>query len=144
MSLEDKFAQHDKVIVDKYATPRADYAMRTYDYVLRPEAFPATGAFTIYLPPVSLAKGRFYSIIARRCDAVNTITIADLDDSECWPGDITLNGKCDRALLYSDGLSWHVLSVLTFSDTAAPTTFETSAAPTTARGTTLAPTTSQT
>jgi hypothetical protein len=86
-----------------------------------------------------MAKGRFYSIVARRADAANTITIADLDDSECW-ADITLNGKCDRALLYSDGLLWHVLSVLTYSDTVAPTTFAT-ARPSTSQATTLAPTT---
>lgn len=104
--LEDRFAQHDKVVVDKYNTPTGDYEMASWDYVLRPYANNETGPFTIYLPPVGKAKGRFYSIIARSADIINFITIADLGDSECWPGNILMDGKCDRALLYSDGLAW--------------------------------------
>lgn len=135
--LEDKVDQH-AATVDKYHDPIANYQMSTRDYVLRPIANHTTGAFTITLPPVADAKGRFYSIVARTADVANTITIEDHDnDSECWGGDLTLNGKCDRALLYSDGLTWHVVSTLTFSDTAAPST----AAPTTATATTAAPTT---
>jgi hypothetical protein len=107
MSLEDRFAQHDKEVVDKYHNPEANYIMSVRDYVLRPAADGDTGPITITLPPVAEAKGRWYSIIARNADAVNTITIQDNnDDSECWLGDIVFNGKCDRALLYSDGLAW--------------------------------------
>jgi hypothetical protein len=117
MSLEDRGAQHDKVVVDKYDDPSADYQMTTYDYVMRPIANDISGPFTITLPPVAEAKGRIYSIVARTADVTNTVTIEDCNnDSECWPGDITLNGKCDRALFYSDGLAWHVMSVLTYSD----------------------------
>lgn|SRR4030066_495691 len=120
--LEDKSDQH-AAVVDKFHNPQADYVMTTRDYVLRPLANGATGPFTVTLPPVAEAKGRFYSIVARACDVVNTITIEDNnDDSECWVGDFVFNGKCDRALCYSDGLTWFVASVLTFSDTAAPTT----------------------
>jgi len=107
MSLEDRGAQHDKVPVDKYHDPNADYAMTTRDYVMRPSADGDSGAITLTLPPVAEAKGRFYSIIVRNADAVNTVTIQDQDDSECWIGDVVLNGKCDRALFYSDGLAWH-------------------------------------
>jgi len=106
MALEDRGAEHDKEVVDKYHDPGADYYMTPLDYVMRPAATGATGAFTVYLPPVAEAKGRWYSIVARTADGVNTITIADLDDSECWPGDIVMNAKCDSALLYSDGLRW--------------------------------------
>jgi hypothetical protein len=105
--LEDRFAQHDKEIVDKFHDPAADYQMTTRDYVLRPEADGDVGPIVITLPPVAEAKGRWYSIIARNADPVNTITIQDKDDSECWMGDIVFNGKCDRMLFYSDGLSWH-------------------------------------
>jgi hypothetical protein len=112
MSLEDRFAQHDKVIVDKYVNPAADYYMTTRDYVVRPTADGDSGAFTVYLPPVAEAKGRFYSIVCRNADAVNTITVADLDDSECWAGDVTLDGKCDRVLAYSDGLCWFVAATI--------------------------------
>lgn len=123
MSLEDRGAQHDKVVVDKYDDPSADYQMTTYDYVMRPIANGISGAFTLTLPPVAEAKGRFYSIIARTADVTNTVTIEDSNnDSECWEGDITLNGKCDKALLYSDGLSWHVISVLTYSNQTGVTT----------------------
>ena len=149
--LEDRFAEHDKVVVDKYHDPAAAYQMSTRDYVLRPSA---AAAIVITLPPVADAKGRFYSIIARAATAVNTITIADHNnDSECWQGDIVLNGQCDRVLLYSDGLAWHPLggnvgSWPGFDTTAAPGTTEppttaaqTTAAPTTAAPSTAAPTT---
>ena len=114
MSLEDRGAQHDKVVVDKYVNPAADYQMATYDYVVRPSADGVSGPWDLTLPPVAEAKGRWYSIICRDADVVNFITLQDKDDSECWPGDIVLNGKCDRVLLYSDGLAWHVFSTLTF------------------------------
>jgi hypothetical protein len=58
-------------------------------------------------------------------------------------GDIVLDGKCDRCLLYSDGLAWHVMGNPGewpgLSSTPAPGT---SQAPTTAAPqTTVAPTT---
>jgi hypothetical protein len=150
MSLEDKFSQHDAQVVDKYHAPNAAYAMSTRDYVLRPSADGVSGAIIITLPSVAEAKGRFYSIVARNADAVNTITITDDNDSECWLGDIVFDGKCDHVLLYSDGLCWHPLGAAGpgawpgFGTTAAPGTSEppTTAAPTTARSqTTAAPTT---
>jgi len=116
--LEDRFAQHDKVIVDKFNDVGEDYQMKTYDYVMRPSADGTSGAITITLPPVAEAKGRLYSIICRNADAVNTVTIQDKDDSECWPGDITMNGKCDAVLLYSDGLAWlTITSSLSYTGT---------------------------
>jgi len=106
MSLEKNNEQHYREVVDKYANPEADYQMTTRDYVVRPGADGDTGPITLILPPVAEAIGRWYSIIVRNADAVNTITITDKDDSECWVGDIVMNGKCDRSLLYSDGLAW--------------------------------------
>ena len=146
MALEDKGAQHDKVPVDKYHDPNANYQMTTRDYVLRPSADPVSGAIVITLPRVAEAKGRFYSIIARVADGGNTITIQDYgNDSECWQGDIVLDGPCDRALMYSDGLAWHPLVAgggpggwPGFDTTAAPGT---TAAPTTAAPTSETPTT---
>ena len=136
MSLEERFAQHDKIPGDKYVQPGADYEMRTWDYVVRPYADGDSGPWTLTLPPVAEARGRFYSIICRNADAVNTITIQDRDDSECWDGDVVLNGKCDKILAYSDGLAWFMAtSITTFTGTtAAPTTVasETTVAPTTA------------
>ena len=110
MALEDRGAQHDKEVVDKYIDPVGSVAMTTRDYVIRPSA--TLAPMVIVLPPVAEAKGRFYSIVVRAADAVNTITITDRDDSECW-NDIILNGKCDRLLMYSDGLFWHPLAAIT-------------------------------
>jgi len=115
MSLENKGMQH-QVVVDKYIDPAVTTYMTVRDYVVRPEADEYSGAILLFLPPVAEAKGRFYSIITREADAINTVTIKDLDDSECWDGDVTLNGKCDKVLFYSDGLAWIVCnSTLTFT-----------------------------
>jgi len=108
--LEDRFAQHDKEVVDKYIDPAASVEMVNYDYVVRPSAL--TAPMVIVLPAVAEAKGRFYSIVVRAADVVNTITVTDKDDSECW-ADIILNGKCDRLLMYSDGMHWHPLAAIT-------------------------------
>lgn len=107
MALEDRGAQHDKEIVDKFIDPTESVEMTTRDYVVRPSA--TIAPMVIVLPPVAEAKGRFYSILVRAADAINTITVTDKDDSECWT-DVVFNSKCDRALFYSDGLFWHPLS----------------------------------
>lgn len=142
MSLENRGAQHHQIPGDKFVNPIANYTLRTFDQVVRPAADIETGAIVMTLPPVAEAKGRWYSIIARNADVFNTITIEDNNnDSECWLGDITFNGKCDRALLYSDGLAWHVManpgSWPGLSTTAPPGT----QTPQTDRPTSLAPTT---
>lgn len=147
MALDERIAQHDKIPGDKYVNPIANYTMRTWDYVVRPSATPATGAIRITLPRVAEARGRFYSIIARQADAVHTITVQDQDDSECWLADFILNGKCDRLLLYSDGMAWCPIfegGWPSFATTSPPGTTEapTTSAPTTAvPRTTAAPTT---
>ena len=134
MGLEYGNEQHYREVVDKYVAPNADYQMSVRDYVLRPTSQGA-GPIILTLPPVSEARGRWYSIIARAASALNTITITDRNDSECWGNDIVLNGKCDRVLLYSDGLAWMVAYSGSFPQ--ASTTYP----PGTATATTLAPTT---
>lgn len=131
--MPEKRPFQDHTVMDKFVAPVADYQMVVGDRVVRPSASPATGAITITLPPVDDAAGYFYSIVARDADGTNTITIQDLDESECWKGDITLNGVCDAALLFSDGLKWHRVTVdTTFAGTTfGPTTLATTAAPTT-------------
>jgi len=110
MGLEDRFAEHDKEVVDKFIDPAASVEMTTRDYVVRPSAI--TAPMVLVLPSVSEAKGRFYSIVVRAADQANTITVTDKDDSECW-ADVVLNNKCDRLLMYSDGLFWHPLAAIT-------------------------------
>jgi len=109
MSLEQNNEQHYREVVDKYVNPVDDYQMTTRDYVVRPGADGDSGPIVLTLPPVAEAKGRFYSIIVRNADALNTVTVQDKDDSECWIGDIVFDGKCDRGLFYSDGLAWFPL-----------------------------------
>lgn len=138
MGLEQNHAQQYREVVDKFVAPNADYQMTTRDYVVRPSSQGA-GPITLTLPPVAEARGRFYSILARAASAVNTITVQDMDDSECWMGDIVLDGKCDGLLLYSDGLTW--IQVAGIGKTVE---LATTRAPGTATATTLAPTTLQT
>ena len=134
MGLEQNNEQHYREVVDKYINPNANVQMTTRDYVVRPSADGDSGAITVTLPPVAEAVGRFYSIIVRNADAVNTVTVADKNDSECWPGDIVLNGKCDRLLMYSDGLAWLALAGAPGGFPGVSTTYP--------PGTTVAPTTS--
>ena len=144
MALEERGAQQDKIPGDKYVNPNADYEMSTYDYIVRPSADAASGPISVTLPRVTEARGRFYSIVCRNADGVNTVTLQDRDDSECWLADIVFDGKCDKMLMYSDGLCWHPLGAggpggwPGFDTTAGPGTTE---PPTTAAPTTAAPTT---
>jgi hypothetical protein len=113
--LEDKFAQQDKVIVDKYHNPEASYSMNTRDYVMRPSADGDSGPIIITLPPVAEAKGRFYSILVREADITNSVTITDRGDSECWTDDVVYYESCAPSLWYSDGLFWHMVGALRFT-----------------------------
>ena len=134
--LEDKARQHDQQVVDKFHDPTANYTMTTRDYVMRPRTNNNFGPITLTLPPVAEAKGRFYSILPRDADIVNTITITDQNDSECWLEDIVLRAPCQSALLYSDGLYWHAIGLYARPGLA------TTIAPVSGGGaTTLAPTT---
>ncbi len=135
MSNEQNERQQYRECPDKYIEPHGNYQMTTRDYTVRPIAQGAGGPITVTLPPVAEARGRWYSIICRSASAVNTVTIADMNDSECWEADIVLNSKCDRILAYSDGLAW----IVAFSGgwPQVTSTF----APGTATATTLGPTT---
>ena len=113
--LEDRFAQHDKEIVDKYHDPGADYQMTVRDYVLRPRADADSGPITITLPPVAEAKGRFYSVLVREADWVNSVTTTHKGDSECWEDDIIAYSGCEPMLWYSDGLYWHMCGAMRFT-----------------------------
>jgi hypothetical protein len=106
MGLEQNNEQQYREIPTKnFLAPAATYQMLPFDLVLRPDA--TAGSFTITLPPVSEAQGRWYSILLRTAGG-HAVTVKDKDDSECWPGDIALDTACDRLLLYSDGMTWYV------------------------------------
>jgi hypothetical protein len=108
MTLERYDDQH-KQVVDKYVNLTAAYYMKTYDYVVRASAATATGNYTVYLPPVAEAKGRFYSIVATIANST-TITVASRGDAESW-SNISLTVTGNRVLAYSDGMCWHTNSV---------------------------------
>jgi hypothetical protein len=112
MTLDQRGANHQMAVVDKYHDPAADYSMTARDYVLRPTV--AAAAITITLPIVTEAKGRFYSIRARgNVTVALPITIQDNDESEGWEGDIILYAVGQGCLIYSDGVSW---MLRTFAD----------------------------
>lgn len=116
--LEDRFAQHDKIVVDKYVDLIANYQMTTYDYVVRASVNSTTNSITITLPSVAEAKGRFYSILARSVADSKTITIAHKGDSEGWTN-IVLSVTGDHCFLYSDGSFWHIQTNVVVVDTTA-------------------------
>ncbi len=105
MSLEQNNEQHYREIVDKYHDPFANFQMRTWDYVLRPYVDGA--AITVTLPPVTEAKGRFYSIMAgANVNNTNNVTITAIGSAD-WPEDVVLNEEGRGVIFYSDGLKWH-------------------------------------
>lgn len=63
------------------------------------------GALTLTLPPVTEAKGRFYSILFITDNG--DLTVADQDDSYDW-NDLTVDDAGECLLLYSDGQKWHI------------------------------------
>jgi len=132
----EKTPREQHTVVDKYVAPVADYTMTVRDYLVRPSADGVSGPFTITLPPVVDAMGKWYSLVCRNADVVNFVTITPSAiggtvDAECWPGDLVMNGKCDECLLYSDGMKWWSFCTLTYAGT--------SSAPTSPAVTTAAP-----
>jgi hypothetical protein len=110
MVLELNHNEHYRETVDKFIDPIANVYMTTRDYVVRPSAAGRQSGFTVYLPPVAEARGRFYSILA--LDTTYDITIADMDDSEDWDGDFVLTDTDQDILFYSDGRKWFHLDSL--------------------------------
>jgi len=118
--------REQETIVDVFTEVHANYQMKISDYVVRGRCgglghhYPG---FTITLPDVARAAGKFYSILARHADLGHVITIHDQHDSECWEGDYALNAPCECVLLYSDGLKWwDVGKELYGTQTVSPTT----------------------
>lgn len=102
--LEERARQQDTV-VDVHQFPTTTLAMTVRDLVVRPDA--SAAGFTITLPPVSEAKGMFFSIIVQDADNTHLVTITDNNDSEVWDTDFTLNEKGRGVIFYSDGMKWH-------------------------------------
>ena len=82
--------------------------LEVYEQFVRIDTNTNSQAFTLTLPPVSLAKGKFYAIAADVASG-NAITIQDRDDSEDWSDISTMDATDDAVLLYSDGKRWYVV-----------------------------------
>jgi len=121
----EKRAMEQREIPIKEVFVSAHYHLKVEEQVVRCHADHSSGAYTIILPPVALAKGLQYFILARDADALNTITIHDLDDSECWDGDVVFDAKCDGMIFESDGMKWWQCCQV--NESAAPAESESSA-----------------
>ena len=66
------------------------------------------GAYAITLPPVGEACGMVFSVYADSIADSATITVQDPDESIGW-SDLSLTTTADHVVVYSDGLTWHVL-----------------------------------
>lgn len=81
--------------------------LAVYEQVVRVDS--SGGAVTITLPPVTEARGKFYSI--KLITAGNNCTVQDQDDSydfnESGTHTIVLTTATDFSLLYSDGEKWY-------------------------------------
>lgn len=114
MALERLGAQHGMAVVDKYVQPiLATYQMTTRDYVVRPDPVLGATAILVSLPPVALAKGRYYSIMAKDATNALNVTVQDFQsdggvgDSESWQANVVFNEAGRGAVFYSDGQHWY-------------------------------------
>lgn len=69
------------------------------------------GTLTVYLPDVSEAKGKVYAVTAT-VGGTKTVTVAERSSGNSldWPGNSSLNADKDRALYFSDGRQWWILT----------------------------------
>jgi len=81
--------------------------MEVFEQVVLIDTNTVDGTFTVTLPPVAEAAGKFYSISLM--DAAGAVTIQDQDDSTDWSNITTMDADDDAVLLYSDGLRWFVV-----------------------------------
>ena len=90
-----------------YAAAGDTLDLSDYLYVETVICDTTSGAGTVYLPPVSEAKGLQFTITLRT-DGGNDITIADQDDSEDW-SDLTAADANDTGTFRSDGTRWIIV-----------------------------------
>ena len=92
--------------VEKIVRTAADTTetLEVWEQVVLVDTDTADGTFTLTLPPVGEAAGKFYTITL--IDAAGALTIQDQDDSNDWTNITTLDADNDGVMLYSDGLKW--------------------------------------
>jgi len=77
--------------------------MEVFEQVVLVDTDTADGTFTVTLPPVAEAAGKFYAV--HLIDDGGNVTVQDQDDSYDWSNQ-TLTADDDGVLLFSDGLKW--------------------------------------
>ena len=108
-STQDRIAREqvgDRVYNFAPVAASASYSMKVYDNVVH-MVTDGVSAGTLTLPNVSEAKGKFYTI-ALITDGGTDVTVQDNDESMFWT-DLTFADANDLCLLYSDGVSFHVI-----------------------------------
>ena len=81
-----------------------DDTLEVFEQICLIDTDTADGTFTVTLPPVGEAKGKFYSIIL--VDAGGAVTVQDQDDSYGWANITAIDADEDGVLLFSDGMKW--------------------------------------
>jgi len=81
--------------------------MEVFEQVVLVDTDTVDGTFTVTLPPVAEAAGKFYSITL--IDDGGNLTVQDQDDSIGYAGDFVFDADAEALLLYSDGLAWWVV-----------------------------------
>lgn len=102
-------------VINKVLYPDDTVSLGVNDQVVRASTVSANNAFTITLPGIVEAAGRFYSLFMVARNSSDDITIQDKADDTQVNGsgglaDITFNLALDRVLLYSDGFVWHTVT----------------------------------
>ena len=99
MILKETSAQ-DYRVNENFKSIAANYTLKPTDQVVT-----VTAACTVTLPPVCMAKGKWYSIYST---VSGNVVLQDQDDSLDW-ADKTMTADTGRALLFSDGIRWWVV-----------------------------------
>ena len=77
--------------------------MEVFEQVVLIDTDTVDGTFTVTLPPVAEAAGKFYAV--HLVDDGGDVTVQDQDDSYDWSNQ-SLTADDDGVLLFSDGLKW--------------------------------------
>lgn len=95
------------VFIDSNDVTSSAVYLASYEQIVKALANTASGDYTLYLPPIAEMDGKIVTIDATIANS-KTITLADLDDSDDWGGDYTLDADNDRIMLYAAAGHWYV------------------------------------
>jgi len=102
-----------QTVQDRFVSISADATLGVNENVAHVTGF--IGAVAVTLPPVAQASGRVYAIKILDDASVNNITIQDQNESRSWADLTCSNASGGKAVIYSDGESWHLLASINVS-----------------------------